>query len=151
MLQQFLVAAGTSLPSCCLATIRGYTNTPIDSALIRHGSRRKRHIRQFFYRCLCIRFCSDVFAELLPSNDRGIHRHTHRLCFDTARINSSIVVCVFCAAVTFLPSCCLARREGNTCEHRLTGGIYVLRRWDGLRCRDIRYIPNFIKTDSAIW
>jgi hypothetical protein len=30
----------------------------------------------------------------------------------------------------------------------LMGGIYDVRRWDGLKCLDI--IPSFIKTDSPI-
>jgi hypothetical protein len=35
--------------------------------------------------------------------------------------------------------------------HRLMGGIYEIRCWDGLRCHDILYIPSFIKIGSAWW
>jgi hypothetical protein len=38
------------------------------------------------------------------------------------------------AAVTFLPSRCLATIGGI---HRLMGGIYEVCHWDGLRCHDI--------------
>jgi hypothetical protein len=63
---------------------------------------------------------------------------------DTDRIeddvsnSSSIVACVFVAAVTFLPSRCLATIRGiHIYTHILMGGIYEVRRWDGLRCHDI--------------
>jgi hypothetical protein len=57
-------------------------------SLIRHGPRWKRRVQQFFYRCMCIRYRGNVYAEPLPSNgrvifiepmpsnDRGIHRQT---------------------------------------------------------------------------
>jgi hypothetical protein len=40
-LQQFFVAAGTSLPNCYLAMIGGYTYRTTDSPLITHGPDRK--------------------------------------------------------------------------------------------------------------
>jgi hypothetical protein len=43
-LWQFLVVAGTPLPSRCLATIGGYIDRPTDSPLIRYGLNRKRTI-----------------------------------------------------------------------------------------------------------
>jgi hypothetical protein len=74
--------------------------------------------------------------------------------------NSSIVACLFVTRVTllpsrclatiggflpsrcqamigeFLPSCCVATMGGIHIQaHRLTGGIYEVRRWDGLRCQ----------------
>jgi hypothetical protein len=57
--------------------------------------------------------------------------------YDMARIdsdasnNSSIVACLFVAAVTNLPSRCLANRGGYTYRHRLMGWIYEVRllRW----------------------
>jgi hypothetical protein len=51
-----------------------------------------------------------------------------------------------CCAVTFLPSRCVAKIEGYTYRHRM-GGIYEVRRWDGLRCHDI---PSFMKVGSGI-
>jgi hypothetical protein len=41
-LQQFFVVGGTSLLSCYLAAIRGYTDRPTDSPLKKHGPHRKR-------------------------------------------------------------------------------------------------------------
>jgi hypothetical protein len=52
-LQQFFVAAGTSLPRCYeTTTIGGYTDRPTDSPLIRHAPHTKGHDQQFFYCCL---------------------------------------------------------------------------------------------------
>jgi hypothetical protein len=43
--------------------------------------------------------------------------------------NSSVVSCVFVAAVTVLPSRCVATIDGYTYKHtRLMGGIYEVRR-----------------------
>jgi hypothetical protein len=51
----------------------------------------KRRVQQFFYCCVCIRYCGNVSTEPLPSNDKviftepfpsnekGIHIQTHRL------------------------------------------------------------------------
>jgi hypothetical protein len=38
----------------------------------------KRRVQQFFYCCVCIRWCGNVFISPFPSNDRGIHIQTHR-------------------------------------------------------------------------
>jgi hypothetical protein len=68
---------------------------------------------------------------------------TYILRFDMDRVdndtsnNSSIVACVLVAAVTFLPNPCLAMIRVYTQTHRLMGGIYEVRRLDGLRCHDI--------------
>jgi hypothetical protein len=44
---------------------------------------------------------------------------------------------VFVAAGTCLPSSCLATKwRIHIQTHRLMGGIYKVRRWDGLRCHD---------------
>jgi hypothetical protein len=48
-LQRFFFDAGTSLPSCYLATIGGYTDRPTDSPLIRHGQHGKWRVQQFFF------------------------------------------------------------------------------------------------------
>jgi hypothetical protein len=59
-------------------------------------------------------------SEMLPSNDRGLHRQTHRLSFDKTRTAykmrraNNLVLCVFIAAGTCLPSCCLAMIGGIT-------------------------------------
>jgi hypothetical protein len=47
-LQKFFIVVGTSLPSCYLVTIGGYTDRPTDSSYIRHGPHRKRCLQQFF-------------------------------------------------------------------------------------------------------
>jgi hypothetical protein len=51
--RQFRVAAGNCLPSRHLATVRGHTERPTDSPLI-------RRVQHFFYCCVCVR-CSDNF------------------------------------------------------------------------------------------
>jgi hypothetical protein len=51
---------------------------------------------------------------------------------------------VFIAARTCLPSRCLATTGGIHIQtHRLMGGIYEVRRWDGVSCHDI--YTNFHK------
>jgi hypothetical protein len=55
--------------------------------------------------------------------------------------NSSIFWSVFVAAITFLPSSCLANHRGHTYRHKNWWGggeIYELGRWEGLRCHDVR-------------
>jgi hypothetical protein len=64
--------------------------------------------------------------------------------------NSSVAVCVFVAAVKFLPSFCLATRMGHT-----RGGIYELLRWNGPRCHDIhtrrhKYWLKHLTVDKGI-
>jgi hypothetical protein len=76
--QQFFVAAGTCFPSCCLATIQGYTDRSTFSRLIWHGPHRKRRVQRFFYSCMCIRYRGNVFIDLLPVNI-CLHTHTHGL------------------------------------------------------------------------
>jgi hypothetical protein len=39
--------------------------------MIRHGTKRKLRDREFF-RCICIRFRSNVFTEPFPSNEVGV-------------------------------------------------------------------------------
>jgi hypothetical protein len=63
--------------------------------------------------------------------------------YDTDRIenyvfDNSIVACVFVTEVTFLPSRCLATIQGYTYRHTDWWEGFLLGRWDGLRCRDIR-------------
>jgi hypothetical protein len=48
-------------------------------SLIRHGPHRKRRVQQFLYFYVYVCCCANVFTELLPGNDRGIHIQTHRL------------------------------------------------------------------------
>jgi hypothetical protein len=84
----------------------------------------------------------NFFAKPLSSNDRGIHRST-----DTPLIRHAAhrkrrgqqffccFLCIFVAKVMFPPSRCLAT---FTCKHRLSGGIYEVRRSDGLMCHDTR-------------
>jgi hypothetical protein len=105
-LQQFFVAAGTSLPSCYLATIRGYTDT---------------HDQQLFYCC--------VYS--LP------RQRLHRVVTQQRKEGYT------------LPNRCLATIWAIHIQaHRLMGGIYEVRRWDGLSCQI--YIPSFIKIGSGI-
>jgi hypothetical protein len=87
-----------------------------------------------------LRFCGNVFTESLPNNSRGILRPTDS--FDTARTTQktacptfSLFSCIFVAAGTYLPSCCLVTIRVQT--QRLVGGIYEVHGWDGLRCRNI--------------
>jgi hypothetical protein len=72
-----------------------------------------------------IRCRGNVFTELLPTKDRGIHRDPQTLLWwnttaqkNDASNNSSIVA--FVAAGTSLPSCYLPRIGGYTETHRLS-------------------------------
>jgi hypothetical protein len=76
-LQQFLVT-GTCLPSRCLVTIGGYTDTPTDFPLIRHWPHWKRRVQQSHI-FACIRCLGNVFTKPLPSNNGGMHIQTYRL------------------------------------------------------------------------
>jgi hypothetical protein len=84
-----------------------------------------------------IRRCRrNVFTEMLPSNDKGIHRETHRY----TRPSVPLLLPVFVAAGTCLPRHCLATKgvhfteplfssgRRDTPTDRLMGGIYELRR-----------------------
>jgi hypothetical protein len=53
-LQQLCVAVGTSLPSCYLTMIGGYTDRPTDAPFIGHRSHRKWCVQQFFYLVLLL-------------------------------------------------------------------------------------------------
>jgi hypothetical protein len=88
-----------------------------------------------------LRCRGNVFKKPLSSNDRGIHKQTHRLSFDMTRtaqkttLPTILLLCVFIASGTCLPSRCLATISGiQIYTHRLMGGIYEVRRCDGLRC-----------------
>jgi hypothetical protein len=107
--------------------------------LIGHGPYRKWRRQHFL-------FCHEnVFTEPLPSNNRGIHRQTHRLSFDMTRSAQkttcpSIIqlLCVFFAAETCSPSRCLATiGRIHIQTHRLMRRMYEARLWDGLRCHDM--------------
>jgi hypothetical protein len=90
----------------------------------------------------------NVFTELLPSNGKGKHRPTHRHTRPTIYLSLG----VFVASGTCLSSRCLAKRR-SVClttmkrthiqTHRLMGGIYKVRCWDGLRSHAI--FTNFHK------
>jgi hypothetical protein len=78
------LAAGTCLPSRCLATIGGFTSRPTDSTLIRHGPYRKRRVQQFIHCCVYslpqeniprfVKSCSGIQKLIW-----GIHRHTNSM------------------------------------------------------------------------
>jgi hypothetical protein len=61
--------------------------------------------------------------------------------------SSSILQCVFVAAVTFLPSPCLATVRMHIQTHRLMGGIYEVCHLDGVRWQDIhtRFNNNWFR------
>jgi hypothetical protein len=86
---------------------------------------------------IIFRFHGHVFTESLPSNDMGIHRHT--------RPENLLLLCVFFASGTRLPSRYLATILGYTYTHRLMGGIYEVLCWDGLRCHSVRTKPSGIQ------
>jgi hypothetical protein len=72
------LSTGTILPlpiSSIKQEVLGRTNLLL--SLIRHGPHWKRRVQQLFYCCVCIRYCGNVSTEPLPSNDGGMHRHTH--------------------------------------------------------------------------
>jgi hypothetical protein len=70
--------------------------------LIRHESHRKRRVQQLFY---C---CGKIFIEPLPSNDRGMHKRTHR----HKRPTYIQFLRVFIAVGTCLLSRCLGMKRG---------------------------------------
>jgi hypothetical protein len=87
----------------------------------------------------------NIFTQLLHSSDSGIHGQTHRHTQPTI-----LLFRVFVAAGTCLSSRCLTVKGGvhftkpwpsndrtDTYRHRFMGGIYEVRRWDGLRCHGI--------------
>jgi hypothetical protein len=98
-----------------------------------------------------------VSMKLLPSNNRGIHRQTHRLSFDktwtTQKMTCTIILLllhVFIVMGTCSLSHCLAtkggiqftkplpsndRRDTHT-DTQTDGGIYEVCLWDWLRCHD---------------
>jgi hypothetical protein len=57
--------------------------------MIRHGPHTKRHIQQLVFRCR-----GNVFTELFPSNDMGIHIY--------AAYNSSGGACLRCYGNQFI-------------------------------------------------
>jgi hypothetical protein len=67
-----------------------------------------------------IRRCrGNVFTELLPINDRGIHRQNHRLFFDKTRTAQEmkrqtiyLLLRLFVAAGARVPNRCLAMKGG---------------------------------------
>jgi hypothetical protein len=73
-LHQFFFAAGTSLPSRCLATLEGYTDRPTDSPLI-DTNRIENDASNNSSIVACIHCHGNVSTEPLPSNDTG-HTHT---------------------------------------------------------------------------
>jgi hypothetical protein len=96
--------------------------------LIRHGTPQKTTP-------LTILNCrGNVLTQLLPSNERDIHRQTHRQ-------EILLLLRVFVATGKSLPSRCLAMKGGihftkplpsnyrkDTHTHKLIGGIYEVRR-----------------------
>jgi hypothetical protein len=47
--------------------------------LIKYRPHRKRRVQQFFYFCVCIRWCGEVFTEPLRSKDREYTYRHYRL------------------------------------------------------------------------
>jgi hypothetical protein len=89
-----------------------------------------------------------VFFSVLGRKELLFLYDTDRIENDASN-SSSIVACVFLAAVTFLPSRCIATIGGVHIQtHRLMGGIYEVCLSDGLRCRDLH--TSFIKIGSGI-
>jgi hypothetical protein len=55
-------------------------------SLMRHG-RHWKHVQQFFYCCVCIRYRGKVSNEPLPSNYRGIFTEPNRCLATIGDIN----------------------------------------------------------------
>jgi hypothetical protein len=60
--------------------------------MLRHEPHRKRHVQQFSYCCVFIRFRGNVFTEPLPSNDTGIHIQAHILMGGVHEVHCSDVL-----------------------------------------------------------
>jgi hypothetical protein len=78
-LQQFFFAAGTSLPSCYVATIKGHKDTPSDSPLTRHEPQRKWRIQQFFYFCVLFVVAGTCLPRRWLATLGWTHIERHRL------------------------------------------------------------------------
>jgi hypothetical protein len=104
------------------------------------GPHRKRHLQELLLPW-------NVCTKLLPSNNRGIHRQTHRHMHPTI----PLLLYVFDVTGTCLPSHCLAMKGGihftkplpsndrglHTQTQRLMSGAYEVCHSNGLRCSDI--------------
>jgi hypothetical protein len=62
--------------------------------------------------------------------------------------NSSVVACIHCHRNVFTEPLPSNDRGDNKYGHRMMGGIYEVRRWDGLTCHDIN--TKFHKIGSGI-
>jgi hypothetical protein len=100
--------------------------------LIRHGPHSKRRLQHFFvaagtclpsYYLATRRRYTDAHTDS-PFIRHGLHRKWRVQQF-------------FVAAGTYIPSRCIVAIREITHTERLMGGIYEVRRWDGLRCHDI--------------
>jgi hypothetical protein len=117
-LQQFFVAAGTTLPSCFPAAIGGYTDRPTDSPLIRNGLHSKWYVQQFFYCCVYSFAAGTSLQSCYPAATGGytdrptdsplIRNGLHRKWY----VQQFFYCCVYSfAAGTCLRSRCLAPKE----------------------------------------
>jgi hypothetical protein len=88
--------------------------------------------------------------EFLPRTNRLLSFDTKQVAQKTTPPTSPLLLCVYVAAGTCLPSRCLAIKRGihfteplhindrrDTHTDRLMGGIYEVGRWDGHSCHDI--------------
>jgi hypothetical protein len=91
-------------PRTSLESVEKRTNRLL--SLIRHGPHGKRRVQQFFYCCVCIRYSCNVSTEPLPSNDRGIHRHTHRQ-------QSDLISLLYFFKIRKVGEKCMPLRESN--------------------------------------
>jgi hypothetical protein len=86
--------------------VLGRTNRLL--SFILHEPHWKRRVQQFFYGCVCIRYCGNVSTEPLPSNDRGGFLPSRRL----ATIRKFLPIRCLATKGGFLPSRCLATITG---------------------------------------
>jgi hypothetical protein len=91
--------------------VLGRTNSLF--SLTWHGPHWKQPVQLLFYCCVCIHYRSNVSTDPLPSNDRGIFTEPSRCLATTGIFTESLPR----NNRVFLPSRCLATREGYTYRH----------------------------------
>jgi hypothetical protein len=112
--------------------------------LILHGPHRKRHLQQFIVvagtrlqnRCL-----ATINGYTERPTDSPLTRHGPHI---KRHVQQFFYCCVIrCRGYAFTEPTPSNDKGIHIQTHRLTGGIYEARRWDGLRCYDIQ--ANFHK------
>jgi hypothetical protein len=119
-------------------------------SLIEYGSHRKWRLQQFFD-------ASTTFLQSGCLTMMGGYTHSRTLVWYmkwAVQVTMSqiilLLLLLFVAAAASLPSRSLAT---YTYTHRLMGGIYEVRRWDGLSCYDThtKFYEEWFGQSNLMW